>query len=222
MQTTLLLSVCYLTTKQTTEVTWITLYHDVWPRVICYQTNEIIIDFRSGVHHPNPVNINVQNIEIVHSYKCMGPTIGGKLRWEDKTMNLYKKVQQRLYFLRKLTALNIDRNDFFVFHDSIVNNVLTFGLICWWGNLSVKNRDKINRIYTIPCKIAGYSTSDTSLEQLYKSRTLQMTTKVLSDPTHFLHDHYDLLGEIQNANCKNPTCPQIIHSILHLVFEPAT
>ena len=31
------------------------------------------------------------------------------------------------------------------------------------------------------------------VEQLYKSRTLQMATKILSDPTHFLHDHYDLL-----------------------------
>ena len=29
---------------------------------------------------------------------------------------------------------------------------------------------------------------DTSLGQLYKSRTLQMATKILSDPTHFLHD----------------------------------
>ena len=26
---------------------------------------------------------------------------------------------------------------------------------------------------------------------------------------------------VQNANYKNPACPQIIHSILHQVFEPA-
>ena len=35
-------------------------------------------------------------------------------------MNLYKKGQQRLYFLRKLNALHIDRNILFVFHDSFV------------------------------------------------------------------------------------------------------
>ena len=75
----------------------------------------------------------------------------------------------------------------------ICESVVTFGLICWWGNLSVKSREKINRIYTISCKIAGCCTPDTSLEQLYKSRTLQMATKILSDPTHFLHDHYELL-----------------------------
>ena len=64
---------------------------------------------------------------------------------------------------------------------------------CFASNLSVKNREKLNRIYTISCKIATCCTPDTSLEQLYKSRTLQMATKILSDPTHFLHDHYDLL-----------------------------
>jgi len=108
-------------------------------------------------------------------------------------MNLYKKGQQRLYFLRKLNALHIYRNILFVFHGSFVKSVMTFGLVCWWGNLSVKNREKLNRIYTISCKIAMCCTPDTSLEQLYKSRTLQMATKILSDPTHFLHDCYKFL-----------------------------
>ena len=102
-------------------------------------------------------------------------------------------IYVRLYFLRKLNALHIYKNMLFVFHASFVKGVLTFGLICWWGNPSIKNREKINRIYTISCKIARCCTPDTSLEQLYKSGTLQMATKILCDPTHFLHDHYDLL-----------------------------
>ena len=31
-----------------------------------------------------------------------------------------------------------------------------------------------------------------------------------------------LWKEVQNANCKNPACPQIIQSILHQVFETTT
>ena len=111
------------------------------------KTKELVIDFRSGVHHPTPVNINGQNIEIVHSYKYLGTTIDDKLRWDDNTMNLYKKGQQRLYFLRKFNALHIDRNILFVFHDSIVKSVMTFGLVCWWGNLSVKNRKSQQNIH---------------------------------------------------------------------------
>ena len=73
-------------------------------------TKELIIDFRSGVHHPTPVNINGQHIEIVHSYKYMDTTIDDKLRCDDNSMNVYKKGQQKFYFLRKLNALHIDRN----------------------------------------------------------------------------------------------------------------
>ena len=63
------------------------------------KTKEMIIDFRSGVHHTNPVNVMGQNIEIVHSYKYLGTIIDDKLRWDENTTNLYKKGQQRLYFL---------------------------------------------------------------------------------------------------------------------------
>ena len=87
------------------------------------KTKELVIDFRSSVHHPIPVNINGQHIEIMHSYKYLGTTIDDKLRWDDNTINLYKKGEQRLYFLRKLNALHIDRNILFVFHDSFVKSV---------------------------------------------------------------------------------------------------
>ena len=68
-------------------------------------------------------------------------------------------------------------------------------------SLSQKQR-KLNRIYIISCKNAGCCTPNTILEQLYKSRTLQMATKILSDPTHFLHDHYDLPS---GRRCRMPT-----------------
>ena len=54
------------------------------------KTKELVIDFRSGVHHPTPVNINGQNIEIVHSYKYLGTKIDDKLRWDDNTIYIRK------------------------------------------------------------------------------------------------------------------------------------
>ena len=87
------------------------------------KTKEIKIDFRSGVHHPNPVKIMGQNIEIVHSYKYLGTIIDDKLRWDENTTNLFKNGQQRLYFLRKLNALHVDRNILSLFHDYFVKSV---------------------------------------------------------------------------------------------------
>ena len=133
-----------------------------------------------------------QNIEIVHSYKYLGTIIDDKLRWDENTTNLYKKGQQRLYFLRKLeTYMSTETSC--LFHDSFVKSVMTFGLICWWGNLSVKNRAKLSKLQTISCKIVGCSTPDSSLQKLYNMITIQMAKKIISDPTHFLHAKYDLL-----------------------------
>ena len=74
-----------------------------------------------------------------------------------------------------------------VFHDSFVKKLWLSVLFAGGGNLSVKNRDTLNRTYTISCNIAVLCTPDTSLEPLYKSRTLQMANK--SAPTlFFLHD----------------------------------
>ena len=108
-----------------------------------------------------------QNIEIVHSYKYLGTIIDDKLRWDENTTNIFKKGQQRLYFLRKLNALHVDRNILSLFHDSFVKSVMTFGLICWWGNISVKNRAKLSKLHTISCKIVGCCTPDSSLQKLY-------------------------------------------------------
>ena len=82
-----------------------------------------------------------QNIDIIHSHKYLDTT-DDKLRWDDNTMNLYKKGQQILYFLRKRKALHIDKHMLLVFHRSFVNLVLIFSLICYLGNLSVKTETK--------------------------------------------------------------------------------
>ena len=52
----------------------------------------------------------------------------------------------------------------------------TLCLCCYWNSFYVH-----------------FKSMKSSLEQLYKSRTLQMATKILSDPTHLLHNRYYLL-----------------------------
>ena len=87
-----------------------------------------------------------------HSYKYLGTTINDKPRWDDNTMNLYKKGQQRLYFLRKLNALNIDRHILFVFHDSFVKSVMTFGLVCLYIMPTIKTQRALKSFIPSPIK----------------------------------------------------------------------
>ena len=88
----------------------------------------------------------------------------------EKNESIYEG-QQRLYFLRKLNAMHIDRNILICVPQFICKKVLWHLVLFAGGEISQsKTRDKLNRIYTISCKIAmccGVQ-HDTSLEQLYK------------------------------------------------------
>ena len=52
------------------------------------------------------------------------------------------------------------------------------------------SQEKLNRIYTISCKIAGFCTP---APPVWSNDTSQIAKKMLSDPSHFVHDQYDLL-----------------------------
>ena len=52
------------------------------------------------------------------------------------------------------------------------------------------SQEKLNRIYTISCKIAGFCPPATPV---WSNDTSQIAKKMLSDHSHLLHDQYDLL-----------------------------
>ena len=118
---------------------WLQRWHRSLCVTVCGQLPQVKCYKNQGTYNRLPircpVNINGQHIEIVQSYKYMGTKIDDKLRLDDNSMNVYKKGQQKLYFLRKLNSLHIDRNIWSVFPYSFVKSVMTFGLVCWWGNL---------------------------------------------------------------------------------------
>ena len=169
------------------------------------KTKELVIHFRSGVHHPTPVNINGQHIEIVHSYKCLGTTIDGKLRWDDNTMNLYKKGQQILYFLRKLRQKHFICVPRFICKKCYdVRSCLLVG-----KSLSQKQRKTKQNIHNFlqdrymlytryqPRAIVQVKYTANSNQKSYLTHPL-LTRPLRPSP---------LWKEVQNANSKNPASP---------------
>lgn len=72
------------------------------------KTKEKIVDFRTTkkITH-SPVTIKEEVMERVPSYKFLGVTITEDLSWGDNTAGIVGKVQQRLYFLRRLRRANL-------------------------------------------------------------------------------------------------------------------
>ena len=69
------------------------------------KTKKMIVDFRRKTYSPpSPLMINGRTVEIVQHFKFLGSTISSNLKWE---LNVVKKAQQRLYFLRRLRSFGL-------------------------------------------------------------------------------------------------------------------
>lgn len=75
-------------------------------------------------------------------------TIVGGLRHIDAVR---KKANQRMYILRKLHGFNADQSLMRLFYSSLIDSVVTFSFVCWFGLLSMQG------ILKICSKIAGIS-----------------------------------------------------------------
>lgn len=97
----------------------------------------MFIDFHRGPTSTSlaPAIIIGEPVTVVQQYKYLG-TI---LTFDANTDFICKKANQRLFFLRKLRSFNVDKSLLKVFYTSCIESVLTFAMICWFGNLSVKN-----------------------------------------------------------------------------------
>ena len=92
------------------------------------KTKETIIDFRRQKSTPTPLVINNETVEIVHTYKYLGFTVDDKLNWHEHCNELIKKINKRIYFLRKLQSFKLNNEVLYTFYCSILGSVITFGI----------------------------------------------------------------------------------------------
>jgi hypothetical protein len=85
--------------------------------------------------------IDGKKVERVSEYKYLGTTIDNKLNFETNTNIIHKKCQSRVYCLQKLRSLNVNHQVLKNFYRCFIESILTFGFLCWFGGLNVKNRN---------------------------------------------------------------------------------
>lgn len=90
----------------------------------------MVVDFRWSSPPLLPVSIEGVNVEMVRPYKYLGLYLYNKLDWSSNTEPLYRKGQNRLYFLRRLGSLNIIRKLLMIYCSSLSLPVSSFMLWC--------------------------------------------------------------------------------------------
>ena len=106
----------------------------------------MIIDFRISSSTPSPIVLKGSNVERVSTYKYLGTVIDDKLSWHEYTDCMIKRLNTRMYCLRKLNFSNVDVKIFAMFYGSEVESVWKYCLLCLGGYVAKGDRDRIQRI----------------------------------------------------------------------------
>ena len=155
------------------------------------KTKELIVDFGRIVSKKAPVVINDEDVEKVHQYKYLGTIIDDKLHGSLNVNRVYKKASQRLFFLRKLKNVNINVTILNLFYKSVVQSVINFCIICWFGGLTKKDKMLIDRIVRRARKIGCTDVCDA--EELFSNNVIKKIQAILEVEDHPLYRYYHLL-----------------------------
>ena len=114
-----------------------------------------------------------------------------KLNFNENTQVVYKKCQQRMYFLRKLRKLNLDSKVLKNFYICHVQTILTFSFLAWYGSLTVANTSALRKVVTLGSKLCGIQCE--GLQKLYEHKARKKAISIINDQSHALAHHFQLL-----------------------------
>ena len=87
-----------------------------------------------------PVVVHGEETAQIGQYKYLGVHLDNKLSWNVHVHSVCSKFHQRLYFLRRLRAFGVYEKILLLFYRSIIESILRYGIIVWFGNLSVQSK----------------------------------------------------------------------------------
>ncbi len=127
----------------------------------------------------------------METFKYLGTVLDCQLSFTENTVFILKKCSQRLNLLRRLSCLGVSPKMLELVYTTHIESVLTFHLSAWFGHLSVKCENKLNRIVSMASKIVGKPLKP--LSHLYSERTRRKAGRIVADSSHPLSSHFEPL-----------------------------
>ena len=88
------------------------------------------------------------------------------------------------------------------FYKCFIESVLTFSFICWYGSLSVKIKNVLDKVVNVFSKIIGVKQK--SRNALYERRAIRKAQALTADKSHGLSKYFELLPS--GRRYRTPSC----------------
>ena len=85
-------------------------------------------------------------MERVETYKYFGVVFDSKLNWKENINSVLKKMNTRMYCLRKLRSFGVNSGVLVTLYNAVICNIIVFGSVCWSGNISKFDRGRLEKV----------------------------------------------------------------------------
>ena len=134
-----------------------------------------------------------QNHEYLLIYD-LGVVFDSKLNWKENIISVLKKVNSRMYCMRKLRSFGVNAVRLVTFYNAVICSSIMFGSVCWGGNISKLDRGRLEKIVKKRKeKKAGHVVRKPldSFKALHEKRLYRKLKQILNDPTHPVRHYFD-------------------------------
>ena len=117
-----------------------------------------------------------------------------KLNWKENINPMLKKVNSRMYCMRKLRSFGVKSDMLVTFYNAVLCSIIMFGSVCWGGNISKLDRGRLENIVKKKRKKkAGHVVGKPldSFKTLHETRLYRKLMQILNDPTHTMRHYFD-------------------------------
>ena len=101
-----------------------------------------------------------------------------KLNWKENINSVLKKVNSRIYCMRKLRSFGVNSD--------------MFGSVCWGGNISKLDRGRLEKI--VKKQVMLWESHWTVLRLCTKRDCTVKLMQILNDPTHPMRHYFATTG----------------------------
>ena len=109
-----------------------------------------------------------------------------------RTHGVFLREATSDYFLiRKLRSFSVSQHILDMAYRSLVESILSLNITTWYGNLSVKSKNKLSKIVNIAGKVI--SKSQKKLCNIFDSAVHRKAKHITADTSHPLHSEFELL-----------------------------
>ena len=121
-------------------------------------------------------------MERVATYKYLGVIFDSKLTWRENINSLLKKVNSRMYCMRKLRSFGVNSDMPVTFYNAVICSSIMFGSVCWGGNISKLDRGRLEKIVKKAGHVVGKPLDN--FKTLHEKRLYRKIMQILNDPTN--------------------------------------